>query len=135
MSNVTGGCLCGGVRYTLKDEPARRGVCHCRDCQRFTGSAFMPLMFFPKASVDLKGELKSFTTEGSSGHKVHRHFCSNCGSSVAIEAEHGAGRMLVAVGTLDDPSGFVPDVEIFCDFAQPWVNERADRKRFPRARV
>jgi hypothetical protein len=60
------------VRYTVTGEPARRGIRHCRDCQRFTGSAFETIMFFPTASVELKGELKSFTMSGGSGQSVAR---------------------------------------------------------------
>ena len=47
MTNLTGGCLCGQVRYTITGEPIRSGICHCRSCQHYTGSAFEPFMIFP----------------------------------------------------------------------------------------
>ena len=127
----SGGCLCGRVRYTLTGEPLRSGLCHCRDCQRFTGSAFEPVLFFPAAALDLQGELKTFDVAGRSGKTVHRRFCPNCGSGIITEAEARPGMILVAAGTLDDPTGFTPSVEIFCDDAQPWVHSGGERKRFP----
>jgi hypothetical protein len=51
MANITGGCLCGRVRYTVTGEPAFSGLCHCRNCQHYTGSAFEALIAFPAASV------------------------------------------------------------------------------------
>jgi hypothetical protein len=70
---------------------------------------------------------------GGSGQNVHRRFCPNCSSGVVVEIDYRPGMMLVAAGTLDDPSSFVPDVEIFCDSAQAWVHAGDERKRFPRA--
>jgi hypothetical protein len=60
MANITGGCLCGRVRYTVTGEPAFSGLCHCRNCQRYTGSAFEALIAFPAASVSVQGELKAY---------------------------------------------------------------------------
>jgi hypothetical protein len=132
MTSITGGCLCGRVRYAVIGEPARSGLCHCRDCQRSTGSAFEPVMIFPTASVSVQGELKTFDMPGGSGQAVHRRFCSNCGSGVFIEADTRPGLTIIAVGTLDDPTVFVPTFEVYCDAAQPWVNGGSERKRFPK---
>src|SRR5215813_2146630 len=82
MANITGGCLCGRVCYTVTGEPAFSGLCHCRNCQRYTGSAFEALIAFPAASVSVQGELKTYDDTGDSGQPVHRHFCPNCGSGV-----------------------------------------------------
>jgi hypothetical protein len=131
MANMTGGCLCGRVRYTVNGDPIRSGVCHCRDCQRYTGSAFEPLMVFPAASVSLQGELKSFYHTGGSGQIVHRRFCPNCGSGLVNEADISPGRISVLVGTLDDPAVFVPTFEVFCHTAQLWVDDGSERQRFP----
>ena len=59
MSDMTGGCLCGQVRYTLSGEPIFSGLCHCRNCQRYTGSAFETTIAFPSSSVSIEGELKT----------------------------------------------------------------------------
>ena len=132
MASMTGGCLCGQVRYTITAEPIGSGLCHCRDCQRYTGSAFGAVMSFPTASVSIQGELKTFDKRGGSGRAVHQKFCPNCGSGVIGEADRRPGQTLIMVGTLDDPTVFVPTIEIFCDDAQPWVHAGSERPRFPK---
>src|SRR5947208_12655462 len=83
---LKGGCLCGAVRYTAEADPASATVCHCRDCQKFTGSAFAALVRVPKEAVGIEGTLKTFTSIGGSGNPILRHFCSECGSSIAEES-------------------------------------------------
>ena len=114
-------------------DPNFAAVCHCRSCQRYTGSAFEPLMVFPNEAVRLEGELKTYDDKADSGKFVHRRFCSNCGSGVIAEADAMPGVTIVLAGSLDDPSFFKPSVEIFCVSAQPWTLEPSDqRKRFDR---
>lgn len=67
---VQGGCLCGTIRYRGEAEPAWAGVCHCRDCQKFTGSAFGPMVGVPQTSVKFEGNLKTFTSIGGSGKPI-----------------------------------------------------------------
>jgi hypothetical protein len=128
---MTGGCLCGRVRYVVTGEPMRSGLCHCRDCQRYTGSAFEPWLLLATNQVSLHGEMKTFDMTGGSGHVIHRHFCANCGSGVVNEVDVLPGTIIVLAGTLDDPTMFVPTVEIYCSASQPWVNDGRERERFP----
>jgi|SRR5215472_1237293 hypothetical protein len=132
MANITGGCLCGRVRYTLTGEPAFTGVCHCRNCQRYTGTAFEAVTVFPAASVALQGDLKTYQDTGDSGKAVFRRFCPNCGSGVLAEAEVLPGLTIVLAGTLDDRTGFQPSMELYCSSEQPWVRLGGERKRFPK---
>ena len=132
MANITGGCLCGRVRYTVTGEPAFSGLCHCRNCQRYTGSAFEALIAFPAASVGVRGELKTYDDTGDSGQPVHRHFCPNCGSGVVNEVDVLPGVMIVLAGTLDDPAAFKPAMDVYWSSAQPWVHASVERKRFPK---
>lgn len=132
MADITGGCLCGRVRYTVTADPAFAGICHCRNCQKYTGSSFEPVLAFPSASVSVQGELKTYQDKGDSGQAVYRRFCPNCGSGVLADVEVMPGTSLILVGTLDDTSQFKPVMEIFCDSAQPWVHAGGERQRFPR---
>ena len=132
MANITGGCLCGRVRYTVTGEPAFSGLCHCRNCQRYTGSAFEALIAFPAASVSVQGELKTYDDTGDSGQPVHRHFCPNCGSGVVNEVDVLPGVTIVLAGTLDDPAAFKPAMDVYWSSAQPWVHASVERKRFPK---
>jgi hypothetical protein len=131
MANVTGGCLCGRVRYTVTGEPAFSGLCHCRNCQHYTGSAFEALIAFPAASVSVQGELKTYDDTGDSGQPVHRRFCPNCGSGVVNEVDVLPGVMIVLAGTLDDPAAFKPTMDVYWSRAQPWVHTSGERTRFP----
>jgi hypothetical protein len=130
MPNLTGGCLCGRVRYTVSGDPAFSGLCHCRNCQRYTGSAFETVIAFPSASVNIQGELKTYNDTGDSGKQVRRRFCPNCGSGVVAEGDVLPGITLVLAGTLDDPAAFTPAMEIYCGSAQPWVHAGSERQRF-----
>lgn len=135
MSEIKGGCLCGQVRYSSEGEPRFVGVCHCTDCQKFSGSPFSTVIGVPRSSVQVSGTLKTFTKNGSSGQPIHRYFCPECGSSVMDEADVLAGIAMIGVGTLDDSSWVRPGSEIFCDSAQPWVKLGGEMKRFARAPV
>jgi len=132
MANITGGCLCGRVRYTVTGEPAFSGLCHCRNCQRYTGSAFEALIAFPAASVSVQGELKTYDDTGDSGQPVHRRFCPNCGSGVVNEVDALPGVTIVLAGTLDDPAAFKPTMDVYWSSAQSWVHTSGERARFPK---
>jgi hypothetical protein len=131
MTIFSGGCLCGRVRYTTEAEPAFTGICHCRDCQRTTGSAFSTEIAFPTAAVQLTGALTTYVKTGDSGRSTTRAFCPTCGSSVTVEVEAMPGLLLIAAGTLDDPTVVRPGAELFCASAQPWVKLHGERPRFP----
>ena len=133
MATITGGCLCGAVRYTAEAEAASATVCHCRDCQKFTGSVFAALIMVPKAALTLTGPVKTFTGVGGSGKPILRHFCPECGSSIAEEPGTRPGMVILTVGTFDDPSVATPAREIFRDDAVPWVQVQGDIPRFAKA--
>src|SRR5207253_6896092 len=84
---IKGGCLCGAVRYTAEADPTSATVCHCRDCQKFTGSTFAALVRVPKEAMTIEGALKTFSSIGGSGNPILRHFCAECGSSMAEESD------------------------------------------------
>jgi len=67
MPAMTGGCLCGNVRFRADAEPVFVGLCHCRDCQKFSGSAFAMAVGLPKSSVTVTGDLKGYTGRGDPG--------------------------------------------------------------------
>jgi hypothetical protein len=128
MSKMEGGCLCGSVRYSGDAEPALVAICHCRDCQKFTGSAFGFLILVPKDALELQGTLKTFSSLADSGKPILRHFCPECGSSVSEEPSIRPGFVLINGGTLDDPT-IKPSMEIYCDRELPWV-QLGDMQRF-----
>ena len=127
---LKGGCLCGAVRYAATAEPVFSAVCHCRDCKRFTGSAFGALVGVPKTALKIEGAPKTFSSLGGSGKPILRHFCPQCGSSIAAEPAALPGLIILNLGTLDEPAALTPTRQIFCDDALPWVHLGGDMQRF-----
>ena len=116
-----GGCACGDMRYEFSAEPVASLNCHCRDCQRATGSAFAALLFVPKAAFRLsKGEPRFHSVTGDSGNLVNRGFCPNCGSPVVSYTAGHPEFVAINVASLDDPSVFRPARNTWISSAQPW---------------
>jgi hypothetical protein len=130
MVQIEGGCLCGRVRYSADVDPAFVGVCHCTDCQKFSGSAFSTVIGMPAPALKVTGTLKTFTKSGGSGRPIHRSFCPDCGSGIMDEADALPGVAMVNAGTLDDPGWVKPTSEIYCDSAQPWVDLGGEMTQF-----
>ena len=70
MREMTGGCLCGKVRYLANADPVVVAVCHCKNCQKQTGTAFSVLVGVPKSAILIEGRLKTFHDRGDSGQPV-----------------------------------------------------------------
>jgi hypothetical protein len=121
MATITGSCLCGKIRYHAEAEPKFVSICHCRDCQKFTGSAFATVVALPKTALVVTGVVKGFTKRGDTGKPIERFFCPDCGASIMDEAEALPGFVMIEAGTLDDTSWLKPTVEVYCASAQPWV--------------
>ena len=118
-NSAEGGCQCGSVRYRLNAEPLALAVCHCRDCQRQSGSAFALSLFVPrKAFRLLSGELKTFATVCDSGRTKECAFCGSCGTRIYHQGKRG---MSIKAGTLDDTSNLSPDAHYWTKRKQPWV--------------
>ncbi len=108
MTRHEGGCLCGSIRYATLEKPLRVVVCHCRFCQKATGSAYMVEPIFRKNKFVLaQGDPKSFDlrSEGS-GKTVHAHFCGECGTKLWLSFERFPEVVGVYAGTFDDPCWF-----------------------------
>ena len=118
-AKFTGGCLCGTVRYECSAEPIAMGNCHCRDCQRATGSAYAAGLLVPQSAVKITGDVKYYEVTGDSGTVVGRGFCSKCGSRLFSKPPNPEFMGIMA-GSLDDPSYFQPTVDMYTDSAQPW---------------
>lgn len=130
MPDIKGSCRCGQVTYTAGADPVFTGVCHCTACQKGTGSAFGVVIGLPAAAVSISGTTKTFHATGDSGKPTHHRFCPECGSQIADEADVMPGVVMIAAGTLDDPSWIKPTVQIYCDSAQPWVSLGGEMQRF-----
>ncbi|HVN90672.1 MAG TPA: GFA family protein [Candidatus Binataceae bacterium] len=117
---LTGGCLCGAVRYEVEGTPLFAVLCHCRDCQRVSGTGHVPVMGMPRSSLKISGATKAFSSRGSSGLPSVRHFCPNCGSLLFGMPESVPDSVSIYVGSLDDPSAFQPAAVIFRRDRHAW---------------
>ncbi|CAI7664714.1 unnamed protein product [Penicillium palitans] len=113
----TGSCMCGGVTYAVEADTYLAALCHCTDCQKWSGGAFTSNAVVPRTSFKVtKGTPNSYDALGNSG-KINKHFfCPTCGSSIYTELEIMPDMTCVKAGTLDggeaDLKGKV-DVEFY----------------------
>ena len=108
MATHEGGCLCGGIRYAVKAPPLRVTICHCRFCQRATGSAFLVEPIFGKSAfavAAIQPKIYRHRSAGS-GKIVEVHFCDNCGTKLFLSFERFPDVIGVYGGTFDDPNWF-----------------------------
>ncbi len=132
MAKIEGGCSCGKLRYSAEAEPIFTGVCHCKACQKITGTAFSLVLAIPAPALSVTGEGKVFDSKGDSGQATHSTFCPNCGSPVLDSVDVMPGVMMIRAGTLDDASWLKPAMEIYCDSKMPWVALGGEWKSFPK---
>lgn len=109
MEQVTGGCLCGDVRFVATGQPYRVGICHCLECRKFHGALFHASAIFPRDAVTITGAVHSF--EG-------RCFCPRCGSSVF---SHSDDEIEINLGSLDGPDAFKPTYELWTIRREGWL--------------
>lgn len=109
MDQVTGGCLCGGVRYVATGRPWRVGLCHCLDCRKHHGALFHASAIFPEDAVTVEGETRSY---------AGRFFCPRCGSSVFART---GDEIEINLGSLDAPDQFRPTYESWTVRREAWL--------------
>lgn len=117
---ITGGCACGAVRYTCSEGPQAQLLCHCRDCQRASGSAFAACLALPADHFQITGTLQAYTLLSQRGHTMQRLFCPACGAPVAIARLETPQLRFVHAASLDDPAIFSPTCEVWVSRAQAW---------------
>jgi hypothetical protein len=130
METITGGCLCGAVRYEAQGQRLFAMLCHCRDCQRASGTGHVPVMGVPKSFFRVTGETTSYAVKGTSGLKSIRHFCPTCGSLLFGTPEAAPDAVSIYVGTLDDPSVFRPEAILFRRNRLGWDETVGDLTEF-----
>jgi hypothetical protein len=117
-----GGCTCRTVRYRLASVPLFVHCCHCRWCQRETGSAFALNALIETERVAVRGEVEVIDTPSLSGRGQRIARCPTC--KVALWSNYGGGGdsvRFIRVGTLDEPDRLPPDIHIYTMSKQPWV--------------
>lgn len=122
MTDLTGGCACGAVRFTASGEPRFAFICQCTDCQKMTGSGNAAQFCHDADRFAVEGTAQSFARVTGSGNTVTKFFCGECGCPLWGTTSRSETIVMVMAGALDDPSSVSPDRIFFHDEAQPWDN-------------
>lgn len=128
---LAGGCGCGRTRYRLLSPPMFVNCCHCRDCQRQTGSAFVINAVIEADRMRLLSgatQAHRFVTASGRPHDIHR--CTQCGTALWSEYRAVTAIRLVRVGSLDEPAAHAPNAHIYTRSKLPWVALPADVAAF-----
>jgi hypothetical protein len=129
---AAGHCLCGAVSFIINGEPLGTGQCHCKDCQRASGTGHMSLARFKRNDVEMRGETTSFASTADSGNINTRHFCPKCGSRLFGENSSAPGVLNVSIGCIDENDWFVPGRVVYAKDKPSWDVTSTDVPNFER---
>ncbi len=122
-NQITGGCLCGKIRYTVSQPLQNIIVCHCTHCQKASGSGAMHNAVVPTSAVTFtSGAPKVFADTAASGNILNRYFCGDCGSPIYSQRAKMPEVMVLRVGTLDDSNDMKTVMNIWTNSARPWMH-------------
>jgi len=124
---LSGGCLCGAIRYRTMVQPIRGVICHCSMCRKHSGAPALAFVHFPVASFTwLNGEPSWYR----SSRFAQRGFCAVCGSTIAMREEVLGDRVQVCVGSLDEPQQAKIDDHVWTNEQVPWFQIEDELPRF-----
>ena len=119
------------MHYTAEGTLVFADNCHCRDCQRVTGSGYMSVVAFARDAVKITGEVKYYKRKGDSGKDSYEGFCPECGARLLAYADAIVGLLMLQAGSLDDPTQYKPQMDIYTKSAQPWDHMDPALPKFP----
>ena len=129
---ITGGCLCGAIRYAISAPVAGLRACHCTHCQKTSGTgSSVNAVILSKDFALTQGTPKRYTDKADSGRLLQRFFCGNCGSPVYSQRDNMPERMVVRAGSLDDSSAMTITTHIWTRSARPWSHIEAGTEQLP----
>ena len=131
--NLTGGCLCGAVRFRLKSAPSDAGWCHCRTCQLNSGSPAMAFASVPEGDW-IAEEGADQIRKVSSSSFGHRGHCGACGTPLYMKVDHQPETVDFSIATLDQPEAVAPGFHIFWSSRVAWFDPGDDLPRHERFR-
>ena len=126
MSEHTGRCLCGAVRYAARGAPKSVSNCHCGLCRRASGGPFLTFARYAKEQVEFTHGAPAWYRSSES---AERGFCPACGGSLAYREAKRSDSIWLTVGMMDNPRDLVPQYHIFTDSMLPWLRIDDDLPR------
>lgn len=117
---ISGGCLCGAVRYEGEATPMFQMKCYCSDCRKTSGAGHTANIVVDKNSVAVTGATGRFASKADSGNEVTRVFCPRCGSQIYALNSGLPHAVAIRAATLDDPEIFAPQMTVYASRAPGW---------------
>ncbi len=121
MTELSGGCLCGAVRYRAMSPPLMAGHCYCTDCRRTGGTSHSTHVVVPQESFALSGQVRCFEKPADSGHLITRCFCPECGTSLYSRNAAMPGMVFLLASGLDEPDRVEPAMTVYAARAPGWA--------------
>lgn len=118
---ITGGCLCGAVRFSTDAEPLAARACWCRVCQYIAAGNATINVIIPSAGLEVSGEIRIYESVADSGNPMRRTFCPACGTALFSQAAPRPDILVVRGGTFDDPEIARPKATIWTASAPAWA--------------
>jgi len=118
---LTGGCVCGRLRYALTGAPLLAYACHCHQCQKRSGSAFTLSVVIRTADLQASGEVEARRYSSPSGRELEHSFCPHCHVRVWVHAVAAPDYASLRGGSFDDASWIVPIAQAWVESAIPWA--------------
>lgn len=115
-----GQCKCGDNTWTCSATPEMAAICHCRDCQYSSGGTNQAEFLVPLSSVKMTGKPSSYVATSDAGNQVTRQFCGNCGSPLYSFADNHADKLVIKMGSMNNPNEIVPQFHMFTESATSW---------------
>jgi len=129
---ITGGCLCGAVRYTVSVAVSGLRACHCTHCQKTSGTgSSVNAVLSARDFAITKGAPKRYAAKADSGRTLLRYFCGDCGSPIYSRREASPERIVVRAGSFDDSSAMKITTNIWTKSARPWSHIDPGTERLP----
>jgi hypothetical protein len=122
--HVDGECHCGRIAFAAEVDPSRSGLCHCTDCQKFSGSPWRASV--PTKVEDfhlLRGTLKTYVKTADSGAKRLQAFCGDCGSAIYATSAENQTIFNLRLGALKQAANLPPQRQIWMESALPWAHD------------
>ncbi len=130
MKEREASCSCGQLRLVASGDPVRVLICHCRACQRRTGSVFGVQARFPADRVRITGDARTYVRTGDSGGEIRFSFCPQCGATLCYVLAEYPDVVAVPVGAFADPGFPAPGVSVYEARRHPWVAVPAGVEHF-----
>ncbi len=132
---VTGGCLCGQLRYSAEAEPLLAIHCSCSRCQKISGTDHGSHLVFDNDSTTISGSSENWSYEADSGARTSRHFCIRCGTHLFARTTGHPKSLVITASSLDEPAYFRPTLHVFLNDRPVWANADCELMGFAGAPV